>query len=75
MNVPVAPFHTRHVWPPAWTGFSDWKLFLPGQQLLDGLWPLTLPAQHPRVRPGPKVETPYHDNDLILTPIISPQSG
>jgi hypothetical protein len=22
-----------------------------------------------------KVETPYHDNDLILTPIISPQSG
>jgi hypothetical protein len=23
----------------------------------------------------PKVETPYHDNDLILTPIISPQSG
>ena len=20
-----------------------------------------------------KVETPYHDNDLILTPIISPQ--
>ena len=21
------------------------------------------------------VETPYHDNDLILTPIISPQSG
>jgi hypothetical protein len=23
----------------------------------------------------PKVETPYHDNDLILTPIISTQSG
>jgi len=23
----------------------------------------------------PKVETPYHDNDLILTPIISSQSG
>jgi hypothetical protein len=22
-----------------------------------------------------KVETPYHDNDLILTPIISSQSG
>jgi hypothetical protein len=22
-----------------------------------------------------KVETPYHDNDLILTPIIAPQSG
>ena len=22
-----------------------------------------------------KVETPYHDNDLVLTPIISPQSG
>jgi hypothetical protein len=22
-----------------------------------------------------KVETFYHDNDLILTPIISPQSG
>jgi hypothetical protein len=22
-----------------------------------------------------KVETPYHDNDLTLTPIISPQSG
>jgi hypothetical protein len=22
-----------------------------------------------------KVETPYHDNDLILTPVISPQSG
>ena len=22
-----------------------------------------------------KVETPYHDNDLILNPIISPQSG
>jgi hypothetical protein len=22
-----------------------------------------------------KVETPYHDNDLIPTPIISPQSG
>jgi hypothetical protein len=22
-----------------------------------------------------KVETPYHDNDLILTPIILPQSG
>ena len=22
-----------------------------------------------------KVETPYHDNDLILTPIISPQCG
>jgi hypothetical protein len=22
-----------------------------------------------------KVETPYHDNNLILTPIISPQSG
>ena len=22
-----------------------------------------------------KVETPYHDNDVILTPIISPQSG
>ena len=22
-----------------------------------------------------KVETPYHDNGLILTPIISPQSG
>jgi hypothetical protein len=22
-----------------------------------------------------KVETPYHDNDLIMTPIISPQSG
>jgi len=22
-----------------------------------------------------KVETPYYDNDLILTPIISPQSG
>jgi hypothetical protein len=22
-----------------------------------------------------KVETPYHDNDLILTPILSPQSG
>jgi hypothetical protein len=22
-----------------------------------------------------KVETPYHDNDLILTPIISPQNG
>jgi hypothetical protein len=22
-----------------------------------------------------KVETPYHDNDLILTPMISPQSG
>jgi hypothetical protein len=22
-----------------------------------------------------KVETPYHDNDLILTPLISPQSG
>ena len=21
MNVPVAPFHTRPVWPPAWTGF------------------------------------------------------
>jgi hypothetical protein len=21
-----------------------------------------------------KVETPYHDNDLIMTPIISPQS-
>jgi hypothetical protein len=26
--------------------------------------------------PNPcKVETPYHDNDLILTPIISSQSG
>ena len=24
---------------------------------------------------GFKVETPNHDNDLILTPIISPQSG
>jgi hypothetical protein len=24
--------------------------------------------------PASKVETPYHDNDLILTPIISPQS-
>jgi hypothetical protein len=24
---------------------------------------------------SPKVETPYHDNDLRLTPIISPQSG
>jgi hypothetical protein len=23
---------------------------------------------------GHKVETPYYDNDLILTPIISPQS-
>jgi hypothetical protein len=23
---------------------------------------------------GAKVETTYHDNDLILTPIISPQS-
>jgi hypothetical protein len=22
-----------------------------------------------------KVETPIHDNDLILTPIIAPQSG
>jgi hypothetical protein len=22
-----------------------------------------------------EVETPYHDNNLILTPIISPQSG
>ena len=22
-----------------------------------------------------KVETPYHDNDLVLTPIMSPQSG
>jgi hypothetical protein len=22
-----------------------------------------------------KVETPYHDNNLILTPITSPQSG
>jgi hypothetical protein len=22
-----------------------------------------------------KVETPYHDNDLIQTPILSPQSG
>jgi hypothetical protein len=21
-----------------------------------------------------KVETPYHDNDLIMTPILSPQS-
>jgi len=24
---------------------------------------------------GSKVETPYHDNNLVLTPIISPQSG
>jgi hypothetical protein len=23
----------------------------------------------------PKVETPDHDNDLIMTPVISPQSG
>jgi hypothetical protein len=26
------------------------------------------------VEPLTKVETPYHDNDLILTPIISPQT-
>jgi hypothetical protein len=29
----------------------------------------------PCCKPSPKVETPYHDNDLILTPTISPQSG
>jgi hypothetical protein len=29
----------------------------------------------PLVANTSKVETPYHDNDLILAPIISPQSG
>jgi hypothetical protein len=31
-------------------------------------------SQHSFI-PSSKVETPYHDNDLILTPTISPQSG
>jgi hypothetical protein len=30
---------------------------------------------HMKILHGLEVETPYHDNDLILTPIISPQSG
>jgi hypothetical protein len=29
----------------------------------------------PSCRKALKVETPYHDHDLILTPIISSQSG
>jgi hypothetical protein len=44
--------------------------------LLDGPFPCCL-GVHDEVIPNKvfKVETPYHDNDLILTPIISPQSG
>ena len=30
---------------------------------------------HSNVGLGFKVETPYHENYLIFTPIISPQSG
>ena len=39
-----------------------------GHKELVAWWLVIIPS-------APKVETPYHDNDLILTPIISPQSG
>ena len=53
MDARVSPVHTRPVRGPAWTGFSSRTAFLPGLQLKDGLWPHSLPAQHPLVRPGP----------------------
>ena len=45
---------------------------------LESVWEINAPAWPiPKglTLSSTKVQTPYHDNDLILTPIISPQSG
>jgi hypothetical protein len=43
-----------------------------------GMWSFAQPSQllyDTRANSSSKVETPYHDNDLIRIPIMSSQSG